>query len=72
MKKSFAFINSKLGRASAAVAGLTSAGLANAQFDPSGVVTEIGSAGGHIETIGAAVLGAIAIILMFKLVKRVM
>lgn len=72
MKNVFTALKSKTAKSAAVVTGLIGASAANAQFDPTSVTAQITSANGHIETIGAAVLGAIAIILMFKLVKRVM
>ncbi len=73
MKNRFSFINSKMKKAGAVVAGVGSAimaGTAQAQLDVAPLATEIEGGSAHVQTIGLAVLGVVATVCLLKLIRR--
>ena len=75
MKNRFSFINSKMNKARAAVVGLGStimAGAAQAQIDVAPLTTEISGGKSLVTEIALAVLGVIALVAVFRLIRRAM
>ncbi len=53
----------------ALVAGLATAGLAQAQIDTAAAVTEIGNVGTAVAAVGGALIGVAALVLAYRWVK---